>query len=64
MLCIFKFKYKSLFYVFNIFEEWFWGILLNLVIVVIICNFFGFFNRKVNGIIMRWEIVYCKLNVF
>lgn len=57
MLCIFK--DKSLFYVFNIFEEWFWGILLNLVIVVIICNFFGFFNRKVNGIIIDNEMRYC-----
>lgn len=64
MLRIFKFKHKSLSYASNIPEERFRGTPLNSVTAAIIRNFSGFFNRKVNGIIMRWEIVYRKSNAF
>lgn len=58
------FKHKSLSYASNIPEERFRGTPLNSVTAAIIRNFSGFFNRKVNGIIMRWEIVYRKSNAF
>lgn len=63
-LKVYTFIFKLLSYASNIPEERFRGTPLNSVTAAIIRNFSGFFNRKVNGIIMRWKIVYRKSNAF